>query len=77
MRWQIPSILAGPLRIGAIPTLSPYLMPLILAPLKEKHSEIQLVLSEGLTNTLLARLRNHGIDAALLATPVEEEGLVA
>jgi LysR family hydrogen peroxide-inducible transcriptional activator len=69
--------LAGPLRIGAIPTLSPYLMPLILLPLKQQHPQMKLVLSEELTDTLLARLRNHEIDAALLATPVEEQDLVA
>jgi LysR family hydrogen peroxide-inducible transcriptional activator len=69
--------LAGPLRIGAIPTLSPYLMPLILLPLKQQHPQMKLVLSEELTDTLLARLRNHEIDAALLATPVEEADLVA
>jgi LysR family hydrogen peroxide-inducible transcriptional activator len=67
--------LAGPLRIGAIPTLSPYLMPLILLPLKKQHPQMKLVLSEELTDTLLARLRNHEIDAALLATPVEEQDL--
>lgn len=67
--------LAGPLRIGAIPTLSPYLMPLILAPLKRQHPKMQLVLSEELTDTLLQRLRNHEIDAALLATPVDEQDL--
>jgi LysR family hydrogen peroxide-inducible transcriptional activator len=67
--------LAGPLRIGAIPTLSPYLMPLILAPLKKQHPQMKLVLSEELTDTLLERLHNHEIDAALLATPVEEQGL--
>jgi LysR family hydrogen peroxide-inducible transcriptional activator len=64
--------LAGPLRIGAIPTLSPYLMPLILAPLRKRHPQMRLVLSEELTDTLLERLRNHEIDAALLATPVEK-----
>ena len=67
--------LAGPLRIGAIPTLSPYLMPLILAPLKKQHPEMKLILSEELTDTLLKRLGNHEIDAALLATPVEEPEL--
>ncbi len=65
--------LAGPLRIGAIPTLSPYLMPLILMPLKKQHPQMKLVLSEELTDTLLERLRNHEIDAALLATPEEEQ----
>ena len=67
--------LAGPLRIGAIPTLSPYLMPLILAPLKKQHSKMKLILSEELTDILLERLINHEIDAALLATPVEEPEL--
>ncbi len=63
--------LAGPLRIGAIPTLSPYLMPLILMPLRARHPQMKLVLSEELTDTLLGRLQDHEIDAALLATPVE------
>ncbi len=67
--------LAGPLRVGAIPTLSPYLMPLILAPLKKQHAKMQLVLSEELTDILLQRLRNHEIDAALLATAVDEQDL--
>jgi len=67
--------LAGPLRIGAIPTLSPYLMPLILLPMTKQYPQMKLVLSEELTDTLLQRLRNHEIDAALLATPVEEPDL--
>ncbi|MCK4818977.1 LysR family transcriptional regulator, partial [bacterium] len=67
--------LSGPLRIGAIPTLSPYLMPLILMPLKKQHPQLKLILSEEMTDSLLERLRNHEIDAALLATPVEENDL--
>ena len=67
--------LSGPLRIGAIPTLSPYLMPLVLVPLKQQYPQIKLVLSEEITDTLLERLRKHEIDAALLATPVEGHDL--
>ena len=67
--------LAGPLRIGAIPTLSPYLMPLILMPLKTAHPQLKMVLSEEMTDVLLKRLHNHEIDAALLATPIEEPDL--
>ena len=63
--------LVGPLRMGAIPTLSPYLMPLILKPLKKQYPQIKLVLTEELTDTLLMRLGKHEIDAALVATPVE------
>lgn len=67
--------LAGPLRIGIIPTLSPYLIPLILIPLKKQYPQMKLVLSEEMTDTLLERLRNHEIDAALLATDVDEQDL--
>jgi LysR family transcriptional regulator, hydrogen peroxide-inducible genes activator len=64
--------MAGPLRIGAIPTLSPYLMPLILVPLKRTYPKLRLVLSEEITDLLIGRLARHEIDAALLATPVDE-----
>jgi LysR family hydrogen peroxide-inducible transcriptional activator len=67
--------LAGPLRLGAIPTLSPYLMPLILMPLKRQYPELRLVLSEEMTETLMGRLRAHQVDAALLATRVDEPEL--
>ncbi|WP_455209926.1 LysR substrate-binding domain-containing protein [Kaarinaea lacus] len=67
--------LAGPLRVGAIPTLSPYLMPLILVPLKKRYPQVRLVLSEEITDTLLTRLHNHEIDTILLATPMEEPDL--
>ena len=62
----------GQLRMGAIPTLSPYLMPLILKPLKQQYPQMKLVLTEELTDALLARLGKHEIDAALLATPVKD-----
>lgn len=62
--------LAGALRVGAIPTLCPYLAPLILLPLRKRYPQIKLVLSEEMTDTLVKRLKKHEIDAALLATPV-------
>ncbi len=64
--------LAGPLRVGAIPTLSPYLMPLVLVPLKRTCPKLKLVLSEEITDSLVGRLAHHEIDAALLATEVDE-----
>jgi LysR family hydrogen peroxide-inducible transcriptional activator len=67
--------LAGPLRIGAIPTLSPYLMPLILVPLRRQHPQMKLVLSEEITDSLLYRLRKHELDAVLIATPAEDADL--
>jgi LysR family hydrogen peroxide-inducible transcriptional activator len=69
--------LAGPLRIGAIPTLSPYLMPLILLPLRARFPRLKLVLVEEITETLLRRLQQHELDAVLLATAVDELDLAA
>lgn len=67
--------LSGQLRIGALPTLSPYLMPLILVPLKQRYPRLRLVLSEEMTDSLLRRLRDHELDAALVATAVENADL--
>lgn len=68
---------AGPLRVGAIPTLSPYLMPLILIPLIQQLPQLKLILSEELTEHLVQRLLRHEIDAALLATDIDEPDLVS
>lgn len=68
--------LAGPLHIGAIPTRSPYLMPLILNAAEKKHPQLRLILSEEMTDSLIKRLHNHEIDAALLAMPVDEQDFV-
>ncbi len=67
--------LAGPLRLGVIPTLSPYLMPSVLTPLQASCPRMRLVLSEEVTETLVERLRTHEIDAALLATETDDHEL--
>ena len=69
--------LVGPLRVGAIPTLAPYLVPLILAPLQRRYPGLKLVLSEEITAQLLERLRRHELDAALIATQAEDAELKA
>lgn len=55
------------LRLGAIPTLAPYLLPKIVAGL---GSTISLQLSEQRTDVLINSLRDHSIDLALLALPI-------
>ncbi|MES9836394.1 MAG: LysR substrate-binding domain-containing protein [Candidatus Thiodiazotropha sp.] len=67
--------LAGALRVGAIPTVSPYLIPLILMPLKEQYPQMRLILSEEITDMLSQRLLDHQIDVAILATQVTEPEL--
>jgi LysR family hydrogen peroxide-inducible transcriptional activator len=63
--------LVGPLKLGVIPTLAPYLMPLILKPLKLGHPGLTIELWEDQTRALVDGLRNHRLDAALLATETD------
>jgi LysR family transcriptional regulator, hydrogen peroxide-inducible genes activator len=63
--------LVGPLRLGAIPTLAPYLMPMILTPMRQSYPGLALELWEDQTRALIEGLRSHRLDAALLATPAD------
>jgi LysR family hydrogen peroxide-inducible transcriptional activator len=59
---------SGTLRIGMLPTLSPYLLPLALPALEDKHPEITLVLREWPTAEVLEALHNDVLDVAIIAT---------
>ena len=63
--------LSGPLRLGAIPTIAPYLLPSVLPALRRAHGELKLYLREDLTQRLLERLRAGGLDVALIALPFD------
>jgi LysR family transcriptional regulator, hydrogen peroxide-inducible genes activator len=65
--------LVGPLRLGVIPTLAPYLMPLILRPLRRQYPGLSLELWEDQTHMLVEGLRSRKLDAALIATPAGPE----
>lgn len=67
--------LAGPLHIGAIHTISPYVMPEVMAPLRDRYPQMELVLHEDITEHLIRDLLSHTLDAALLATPITETDL--
>ena len=64
--------MAGRLRLGIIPTLAPYLLPLVFAPLRDALPTLAIEPWEDQTAALLAKLRGHELDAAVLAT--EEDG---
>jgi LysR family hydrogen peroxide-inducible transcriptional activator len=64
--------LTGPLNLGVIPSLAPYLLPRLLPLIKNHYGRLQLVVHEDLTAHLLERLRGYQIDAALLALPLDD-----
>ncbi len=69
--------LAGRFRLGIIPTLAPYLLPLVFAPLREALPALDVEPWEDQTEALLGRLRDHDMDAALLATEVDGPDLTS
>jgi len=68
--------LAGPLRVGAIYTIGPYLFPHLIPALHDHAPQMPLVIEENFTSRLRERLRQGELDAALVALPFEEPGLV-
>lgn len=77
MAHHLRAPLAGRLRLGIIPTLAPYLLPLVFAPLRDALPDLEIEPWEDQTAALLERLRGHGLDAALLATEVTEPDLAS
>lgn len=69
--------LAGRFRLGIIPTLAPYLLPLIFAPLRDALPLLDIEPWEDQTTSLLKRLRANELDAVLLATETDGTDLAS
>jgi LysR family hydrogen peroxide-inducible transcriptional activator len=67
--------LSGPLRLGVIYTVGPYLLPDLVRQAIERVPQMPLVLQENFTSKLLDMLRNGELDAAILAEPFPDAGL--
>jgi LysR family hydrogen peroxide-inducible transcriptional activator len=61
--------LSGPLNLGVIPTVAPFLLPKVLAKVRKAHPKLKLHLVEDLTARLLERLNAGELDLALIALP--------
>lgn len=68
--------LAGPLRLGVIYSIAPYLLPLLVPRIIKAAPDMPLVLEENFTYRLLDMLKSGDIDVALLALPVTGAGLM-
>ncbi|MBC7421539.1 MAG: LysR family transcriptional regulator [Bdellovibrio sp.] len=65
----------GEIRIGVIPTLAPYLMPLFLKDFMKQNPNLRVVVEELQTSQILEKLDDSDLDIGLLVTPIEHEGL--
>lgn len=68
--------LAGPLRIGAIHTIGPYLFPELIPLLRKAAPEMPLVVEENYTSVLTKKLKSGKLDVIIIALPFEEHGIV-
>jgi LysR family hydrogen peroxide-inducible transcriptional activator len=67
--------LSGRLRVGIIPTISPFLLPRVLPEFRNKFKEMELLLVEDQSERLLDQLEAGSIDVAVLALPFNTRGL--
>lgn len=67
--------LSGEFRLGIIPTLAPYLLPLFLKSFHEKYPDLKIYVKEMITDDIIEKLNHGELDAGLCATPVSEKQL--
>ena len=72
---QKKGVLIGELRIGIIPTLAPYLLPLFVQSFNKKYPNVKLIVNEMMTEFIVSRLREGRIDVGILVTPLQENGI--
>jgi LysR family transcriptional regulator, hydrogen peroxide-inducible genes activator len=72
---QQKNTIEGNLKIGIIPTLAPYLLPLFLLEFVKKFPTVSLNVSELTTDKIIRRLKNGMLDIGILATPLNQKEL--
>jgi LysR family hydrogen peroxide-inducible transcriptional activator len=66
---------SGELKIGIIPTLAPYLLPLFLKKFVTDYPQVKLLINEFTTSTIINRLKDGQLDAGILATPLNDNSV--
>ncbi|WP_308206125.1 LysR substrate-binding domain-containing protein [Actinoallomurus spadix] len=64
--------LSGPLNLGVIPTVAPYLLPVVLPHLAREYPDLRLAVREQQTRALVETLRAGRLEVAILALPADE-----
>jgi LysR family hydrogen peroxide-inducible transcriptional activator len=67
---------SGPIRIGLIPTIAPYVLPTVLKTLRKNFPDLEPAVTEDFTDRLLERLASGRLDVAVIALPTETGAVV-
>ncbi len=65
----------GTLKVGIIPTLSPFLVPLFSHELSQDYSDFKLDISEMITQKIVSQVRDGSLDAGIISTPIASYGI--
>lgn len=71
LSFELGEKIQGLLRVGIIPTLSPYLVPLFVSQLNRDYPDLKIEIQELITEEIVRRLNMGELDAGLLSTPLE------
>ncbi|WP_134499310.1 LysR substrate-binding domain-containing protein [Microvirga pakistanensis] len=74
---QHQGVLSGPVRLGMIPSVAPYLLPAILSEVQRRYPALDLQIRETQTDMLVDELLRGDLDAILIALPVQNAQLEA
>ncbi|KMP10468.1 hypothetical protein UZ36_07515 [Candidatus Nitromaritima sp. SCGC AAA799-C22] len=66
----------GEFKLGIIPTLAPYLLPLFIESFIKKYPQVNLIIEELQTGQILNKLKEDSLDAGILVTPLNRRGIV-
>lgn len=72
---ELKGEIKGELKLGIIPTVAPYLLPLFLNSFLKKYPLLKIKITEITTQQIIDRLKNHNLDAGILATPLNNDSL--
>lgn len=72
---ELKGEIKGELKLGIIPTVAPYLLPLFLSSFLKKYPQLKIKITELTTQEIIDKLRNHHLDAGILATPLNNDSL--
>lgn len=66
----------GTLKIGIIPTLAPYLLPVFIGPYIRKYPAVKVEVEELVSEEIIRRLKRDILDVGLFVTPYHDEKIV-
>jgi len=72
---QQKGFIGGEFKLGIIPTVMPTLLPMFLKSFIKKHPKVKLKIEELTTEEIITRIKEGHLDAAIAATPLEQESI--